>query len=93
MITANSQALDASIVEKDIACHVKKAFDKEYDGVWHCIVGKQYGKWKDSSWIVNLYSISMTFLFAAAGSFVSHEAGNFIYLYVRGLAVLLFKSG
>ena len=27
------------------------------------------------------------------GSFVTHEAGNFIYFYIDQMAVLLFKSG
>jgi len=27
------------------------------------------------------------------GSFVTHETGNFIYLYIGSIAVLLFKSG
>ena len=48
---------------------MKKAFDSEYGGVWHCVVGKNFG------------------------SFVVHETGGFVYFYIAGVAVLLFKSG
>ncbi|XP_954491.1 dynein light chain 1, putative [Theileria annulata] len=30
-------------VEKDIAGHIKKEFDKTYEPTWHCIVGKNFG--------------------------------------------------
>lgn len=36
-------ALDANEVEKDIAQHVKKAFDEESPGTWHCVVGRNFG--------------------------------------------------
>ncbi|KAL3648668.1 hypothetical protein CASFOL_005071 [Castilleja foliolosa] len=31
-------------VEKDVAEHIKKVFDKKYGPTWHCIVGKNFGK-------------------------------------------------
>ncbi|GER52171.1 dynein light chain 1 cytoplasmic-like protein [Striga asiatica] len=30
-------------VEKDVAEHIKKMFDKKYGPTWHCIVGKNFG--------------------------------------------------
>ena len=33
------QALDQFNIEKDIAAHIKKEFDKKYNPTWHCIVG------------------------------------------------------
>ncbi|GFP95731.1 dynein light chain 2 cytoplasmic [Phtheirospermum japonicum] len=30
-------------VEKDVAEHIKKMFDKKYNPTWHCIVGKNFG--------------------------------------------------
>ncbi|EAN33478.1 Dynein light chain 1 [Theileria parva strain Muguga] len=32
-------------VEKDIAGHIKKEFDKTYEPTWHCIVGKNFGSY------------------------------------------------
>lgn len=39
----NLQAFDKHIVEKDIAEHIKKEFDKKHGPTWHCIVGKNFG--------------------------------------------------
>jgi dynein light chain LC8-type len=30
-------------VEKDVAVHLRKEFDKKYNPTWHCIVGKRFG--------------------------------------------------
>ncbi|KAK6161091.1 hypothetical protein DH2020_004472 [Rehmannia glutinosa] len=32
-------------VEKDVAEHIKKMFDKKYGPTWHCIVGKNFGSY------------------------------------------------
>ncbi|KAL3626537.1 hypothetical protein CASFOL_030086 [Castilleja foliolosa] len=32
-------------VEKDVAEHIKKMFDKKYGPTWHCIVGKNFGNY------------------------------------------------
>ncbi|KAH8851645.1 putative dynein light chain [Schistosoma japonicum] len=37
-------ALDKYNVEKDIAAHVKKEFDRQYSPNWHCVVGKNFGR-------------------------------------------------
>ncbi|VDM25598.1 unnamed protein product [Hydatigera taeniaeformis] len=63
------EAMDQYNIEKDIAAHVKKAFDREYGPTWHCIVGRNFG------------------------SYVTHEARNFIYFYMGQVAILLYKSG
>ncbi len=39
------EAMDQYNIEKDIAAHVKKAFDKEYTPTWHCIVGRNFGRY------------------------------------------------
>ncbi len=39
------EAMEQYSIEKDIAAHVKKAFDKEYSPTWHCIVGRNFGRW------------------------------------------------
>lgn len=38
------KALDKYNVEKDIAAYIKKEFDKKYNPTWHCIVGRNFGK-------------------------------------------------
>ncbi|KAF6165448.1 hypothetical protein GIB67_017930 [Kingdonia uniflora] len=45
------EAIDCAIsafekynVEKDVAEHIKKEFDKKHGPTWHCIVGRNFGK-------------------------------------------------
>ncbi len=33
----------ASLVERDVAMQIKQHFDKEFGGVWHCVVGRSFG--------------------------------------------------
>ncbi|XP_012583980.1 PREDICTED: dynein light chain 1, cytoplasmic-like [Condylura cristata] len=40
-----TQALEKYSVEKDIAAHIKKEFDKKYNSTWHCIVGRKFGSY------------------------------------------------
>lgn len=40
-----SQALDKFNIEKDIAAHIKKEFDKKYNPTWHCVVGRNFGSY------------------------------------------------
>ena len=36
-------ALSKYGIEKDVAAHIKKEFDKKYHPTWHCIVGRNFG--------------------------------------------------
>merc|ERR1711916_36284 len=38
-------ALDKHNIEKDIAAHIKKEFDRKYHPTWHCIVGRNFGSY------------------------------------------------
>ncbi|KAK7799914.1 hypothetical protein U0070_012005 [Myodes glareolus] len=38
-------ALEKYNIEKDIAAHIKKEFDKKYNPTWHCIVGRNFGSY------------------------------------------------
>ncbi|CDS41790.1 dynein light chain [Echinococcus multilocularis] len=67
-IECAEEALDRYNIEKDIAAHIKKLFDKEFSPTWHCVVGRNFG------------------------SYVTHEANKFIYLYLGHIAILLYKS-
>ena len=40
-----TQAMEKFNIEKDIAAHVKKEFDKKYNPTWHCIVGRNFGSY------------------------------------------------
>ncbi|VDM35624.1 unnamed protein product [Hydatigera taeniaeformis] len=39
------EAMEQFSIEKDIAAHLKKAFDKEYSPTWHCVVGRNFGSY------------------------------------------------
>jgi len=39
------QALEKYNIEKDIAAHIKREFDKRYGTTWHCIVGRNFGSY------------------------------------------------
>ena len=38
-------ALDKFTIEKDIASHVKREFDRKYGPTWHVVVGKNFGSY------------------------------------------------
>ncbi|XP_031110711.1 dynein light chain 1, cytoplasmic-like [Ipomoea triloba] len=38
-------AFEKNSVEKDVAEHIKKEFDKKHGPTWHCIVGKNFGSY------------------------------------------------
>jgi dynein light chain LC8-type len=39
------KALALYNIEKDVAAHIKKEFDKKYNPTWHCIVGRNFGSY------------------------------------------------
>ncbi|CAH8448686.1 unnamed protein product [Dicrocoelium dendriticum] len=40
-----TEAIKNYSVEKDVAAHIKKEFDKRYNPTWHCIVGRNFGSY------------------------------------------------
>ncbi|XP_042516195.1 dynein light chain 2, cytoplasmic-like [Macadamia integrifolia] len=38
-------AFEKNSVEKDVAEHIKKEFDKKHGPTWHCIVGRNFGSY------------------------------------------------
>jgi dynein light chain LC8-type len=38
-------ALEKFSIEKDIASHVKREFDRKYGPTWHVVVGKNFGSY------------------------------------------------
>jgi dynein light chain LC8-type len=41
-INVATKAIDMYNIEKDIACYIKKEFDRKHNPTWHCIVGTDY---------------------------------------------------
>lgn len=39
-----TEALQHSNTRKDVAEYVKKCFDRKYGPLWHCIVGRDFGR-------------------------------------------------
>ncbi|XP_072163457.1 dynein light chain 2, cytoplasmic-like [Diadema setosum] len=44
-IDCANQGMEKFNLEKDIAAHIKKEFDKKYNPTWHCIVGRNFGSY------------------------------------------------
>ena len=44
-IDVANQALDRHNIERDIACYIKKEFDKKYNPTWHAVVGRSFGSY------------------------------------------------
>lgn len=38
-------ALSKHTIERDIAAHIKKEFDRRYQPTWHCVVGRNFGSY------------------------------------------------
>ncbi|EZG68110.1 dynein light chain type 1 [Gregarina niphandrodes] len=39
------EALEMHGIERDVAAHIKKEFDKRHEPTWHCIVGRNFGSY------------------------------------------------
>jgi len=44
-IDVASAALEKFNIEKDIAAHIKRDFDKKFGPTWHVVVGKNFGSY------------------------------------------------
>jgi len=44
-IECATAALSKHGVEKDVAMHIKKEFDRRHSPTWHCIVGRNFGSY------------------------------------------------
>ncbi|CAG2114208.1 unnamed protein product [Medioppia subpectinata] len=42
-LEVGAEAVAKYTVEREIAAHIKKDFDRRYGPTWHCIVGRNYG--------------------------------------------------
>lgn len=44
-LAISKDAFQSFKLEKDIAYHIKKEFDKSFGNYWHCIVGRSFGSY------------------------------------------------
>ncbi|KAI0983057.1 hypothetical protein GJ496_011147 [Pomphorhynchus laevis] len=44
-LTVAADAIEQFNIEKDIAAHIKKEFDKKFSPTWHCVVGRNFGSY------------------------------------------------
>lgn len=79
------QALDKYNVENDIACFIKKEFDKKYTPTWHCIVGRNFGS------LVTHESKHFIYFDLRQVSILLFKAGQIIFYNYRGSAI--FSKG
>jgi dynein light chain LC8-type len=52
------QALEKYNIEKDIAAHIKREFDKKYGTTWHCIVGRNFGSYVTHGKFENTFDLN-----------------------------------
>lgn len=38
-------ALQKHAIERDVAAHIKKEFDRRHQPTWHCVVGRNFGSY------------------------------------------------
>lgn len=38
-------ALEKHTVERDVAAHIKKEFDRKFGPTWHCVCGRNFGSY------------------------------------------------
>eukprot|EP00792_Barthelona_sp_PAP020_P001507 TRINITY_DN1239_c0_g1_i1.p1 TRINITY_DN1239_c0_g1~~TRINITY_DN1239_c0_g1_i1.p1 ORF type:complete len:91 (+),score=9.98 TRINITY_DN1239_c0_g1_i1:67-339(+) len=66
--TANV-AISKYTIEKDIAGHIKRDFDRKYDPTWHCIVGRAFGSYitHETNNFIYFYIGQLAFLLFRSG--------------------------
>ncbi|XP_068921763.1 dynein light chain 1, cytoplasmic-like [Petaurus breviceps papuanus] len=64
-----TKALEKYNIEKDIAAHIKKEFDKKYNPTWHCIVGRNFGSYvmHETKYFIYFYLGHVTILLFKSG--------------------------
>ncbi|KAI8065583.1 dynein light chain 1, cytoplasmic [Gongronella butleri] len=64
VIEVCTTGLEKYQIEKDIAAHIKREFDKKYGPTWHCVVGRHFGSFvtHESKHFIYLYHGQMAIL-------------------------------
>ncbi|TNN04866.1 Dynein light chain 1, cytoplasmic [Schistosoma japonicum] len=68
-VDTTADAMDINTIEKDVACKIKKAFDKQYGPTWHCIVGNDFGSYvtHESGYFIYFYLRHVAILLFKSG--------------------------
>ncbi|KAG6812750.1 Dynein light chain 1, cytoplasmic [Tricholoma furcatifolium] len=63
-VDITSSALEKYTIEKDIAAHIKKEFDRRHGPTWHVVVGKNFGSYvtHETKHFIYFYIGSLAFL-------------------------------
>ena len=51
-INVATKAIDMYNIEKDIACYIKKEFDRKHNPTWHCVVGMIKLNFRKELWVI-----------------------------------------
>ncbi|XP_065702582.1 dynein light chain 1, cytoplasmic-like [Patagioenas fasciata] len=64
-----TEALEKYSIEKDIAAHTKKQFDKKYNPTWHCTVGRNFSSYltHETKHLISFYLSQVAILLFKAG--------------------------
>ncbi|ORX50154.1 dynein light chain 1, cytoplasmic [Hesseltinella vesiculosa] len=72
-VDVTTQALEKYEIEKDIAAHIKREFDKKYGPTWHCVVGRHFGSFVTHAAIQAILQVitivGLGFIYAKLGYF------------------------
>ena len=96
-------ALAKCSTEREMAAHVKQAFDEAHGSTWHCVVGKSFGSFvtHDSGFFTYFYLVRALFErceIAAVGSWEESQRAPSLTALVEStpmqgeVAFLLFKT-
>ncbi|KAF8705357.1 Dynein light chain type 1, partial [Rhizoctonia solani] len=78
-------SLEKFNIEKDIAAHIKREFDRRYGTTWHVVVGKNFGSYVTHGQAILLLPLGVAHL----KNYI--ETKHFIYFYIGSLAFLIWK--
>jgi len=68
-IDCATAALSKWGIEKDVAAHIKKEFDKKHNPTWHCIVGRNFGSYvtHETKHFIYFYLVQVAILLFKSG--------------------------
>ncbi|KAM3183690.1 Dynein light chain 2, cytoplasmic [Hymenolepis weldensis] len=87
------EGMDQYGVEKEVASHVKKAFDRDFGPTWHCIVGRNFGSYvtHETNCFIYFYLRSIAVLLYKS------ECGNLVLfdfrLFMHELLIMICNYG
>ncbi|KAG1140478.1 hypothetical protein G6F37_006672 [Rhizopus arrhizus] len=64
-IECSTQALEKYNIEKDIAAHIKREFDRKYGATWHCVVGRNFGSFVTHASVQAILQVMVVVFFGA----------------------------